>query len=228
MLQSSTGKIFERSEAAKLNPRSATHGTRRALVFNLWLRVFVKVHCHRSSDLSALVDQPTIMPRSVFRRTDPSGTTTSYITLTSIPIQSRSTPSKCQGSNTAVMVECRLLDRRYPRWFLPKRWWHLPYSEVAISPASKLDLYFYLEFPSGRFQYGEHRSYSAPVDVSSANGVYSVEGSPPRFLQLGNCSYRWFTASQLRSKDANSTPQILMIRKLFELRNGTVDDSQPR
>ena len=37
----------------------------------------------------------------VFRRADPSGTTTSYISLTSIPAQSGTTPMQCQRSKTA-------------------------------------------------------------------------------------------------------------------------------
>src|ERR1035437_1376639 len=53
----------------------------------------------------------------MFRRTDPRGTTTSYISLTSIPIQSESTPTQCQRSNTATVVEGCRPHRSFPYWF---------------------------------------------------------------------------------------------------------------
>jgi hypothetical protein len=47
-----------------------------------------------------------VLLRAFEDRTDPRGTTTSYISLTAIPIQSESTPTQSQRSNTAAVVQC--------------------------------------------------------------------------------------------------------------------------
>src|SRR5260370_13405529 len=53
------------------------NGFSRGCIVRLWRSVFVfKVHCEKSADLSALVDQPTIMLRSVSHPS--AGTKTTY------------------------------------------------------------------------------------------------------------------------------------------------------